>query len=215
MDSAKMQSEGAAMTTATITLIGGPTVLIEIEGFRFLTDPTFDDPGDYRLPHVTLRKIAKPVLAANQIGPIDAVLLSHDQHSDNLDNAGRAFLANAGQVFTTQAGAGELGGNAQGLAPWGAAAISKENAGTLEITATPARHGPIGIEPLSGDVIGFVVSSKTTAFRPIYITGDTVWFDGVADVQRRFEPGLVLLFAGAAVSVPSWLPCADVADRVA
>ena len=29
----------------TATLIGGPTVLIEIGGFRVLTDPTFDPPG--------------------------------------------------------------------------------------------------------------------------------------------------------------------------
>ena len=34
--------------------------------------------------------------------------------------------------------------------------------------------------------------------RPIYITGDTVWYDGVADVARRYHAGLVLLFAGAA-----------------
>ena len=62
------------------------------------------------------------------------------------------------------------------------------------MTATPARHGPAGMESLSGDVIGFVVTSRSNAFRPIYVTGDTVWFEGVAEVQRR----LVLLFAGAA-----------------
>jgi hypothetical protein len=39
----------------TITLIGGPTALIEIDGFRLLTDPTFDAPGVYQLPHVMLR----------------------------------------------------------------------------------------------------------------------------------------------------------------
>jgi len=31
--------------TLSITLIGGPTALIEIDGFRLLTDPTFDAPG--------------------------------------------------------------------------------------------------------------------------------------------------------------------------
>jgi L-ascorbate metabolism protein UlaG (beta-lactamase superfamily) len=30
------------------------------------------------------------------------------------------------------------------------------------------------------------------------VTGDTVWFDGVADVLRRFTPDLIVLFAGAA-----------------
>jgi len=30
-----------------LTLIGGPTVLIELDGLRMLTDPTFDPPGHY------------------------------------------------------------------------------------------------------------------------------------------------------------------------
>ena len=42
------------MTTATITLIGGPTALVELDGFRLLTDPTFDGPGEYDLSYVTL-----------------------------------------------------------------------------------------------------------------------------------------------------------------
>ena len=106
------------MTSITITLIGGPTALIEAGGFRFLTDPTFDPPGDYAMPRVTLRKTAGPVLCADAVGPIDAVLLSHDQHADNLDHAGQAFLPQAGRVLTTVAGAERLGGNAEGLAPW-------------------------------------------------------------------------------------------------
>ena len=78
--------------TLTITLIGGPTALIEIDGFRLLTDPTFDGPGDYQLPHVKLEKLIGPAMSARDVGPIDAVLLSHDQHSDNLDHSGRALL---------------------------------------------------------------------------------------------------------------------------
>ena len=62
----------------------------------------------------------------------------------------------------------------------------------------PARHGPAGIEPLSGDVIGFVVTSSNRDSRPVYISGDTTWFDGVAEVARHFKCGVVLPFAGAA-----------------
>jgi L-ascorbate metabolism protein UlaG (beta-lactamase superfamily) len=186
------------MTIATVTLIGGPTALIELDGFRLLTDPTFDNPGEYKLPHVTLKKTAKPALLAGEIGKVDAVLLSHDQHSDNLDISGRAFLSKAGRVFTTIEGAGRLAGNAEGLAPWETRELISADGASLQITAAPARHGPAGIEPLSGDVIGFVLTSQKHAFKPVYITGDTVWFEGVAEVQRRFQPGLVLLFAGAA-----------------
>ena len=66
------------------------------------------------------------------------------------------------------------------------------------MVATPARHGPAGIEPLAGDVIGFVVASSRPGSRPIYISGDTVWYDGVAEVAKRFNAGVVLPFAGAA-----------------
>ena len=74
--------------------------------------------------------------------------------------------------------------------------MTRPDVTALTITATAARHGPAGIEPIAGDVVGFVLSSAWT--RPIYVTGDTVWYEGVADVARRFHAGLVLLFAGAA-----------------
>jgi L-ascorbate metabolism protein UlaG (beta-lactamase superfamily) len=46
--------------TLSITLIGGPTALIEIDGFRLLTDPTFDAPGAHQLPRVKLEKLSSP-----------------------------------------------------------------------------------------------------------------------------------------------------------
>jgi L-ascorbate metabolism protein UlaG (beta-lactamase superfamily) len=184
------------MSTLRMTLIGGPTALIEIDGFRLLTDPTFDAPGAYQLPHVKLEKLTGPALGADTIGNVDAVLLSHDQHSDNLDHSGRDFLSKAKRVLTTEAGAKRLGGHAEGFAPWATTELMGTDGRSLTITATPARHGPAGIEPWSGDVIGFVVTSKNS--RPIYISGDTVWFDGVAEVARRFKAGVVLPFAGAA-----------------
>jgi L-ascorbate metabolism protein UlaG (beta-lactamase superfamily) len=186
------------MSAPKITLIGGPTALIEVDGFRLLTDPTFDAPGPHPLPHVTLTKTSGPALAADAIGPIDAVLLSHDQHSDNLDTSGRAFLGRAPRVLTTIAGAKRLGGNSEGLLPWSETKLTRPGGGTLRITATPARHGPAGIEPFAGDVIGFVIATQDAAMRPIYVTGDTVWYDGIAEVARRFPAGTVLLFAGAA-----------------
>ncbi|SHN71862.1 MBL fold metallo-hydrolase [Bradyrhizobium erythrophlei] len=183
------------MSSLTLTLIGGPTALIEIDGFRLLTDPTFDLPGIYQLSQVKLEKLSGPALAADAIGEVDAVLLSHDQHSDNLDESGKRFLSRVKRVLTTEVGAKRLGGHVEGLAPWASTELSK-NGRSLTITATPARHGPHGIEPLAGDVIGFVVAPKNG--RPIYISGDTVWYDGVAEVARRFKAGVVMPFAGAA-----------------
>jgi L-ascorbate metabolism protein UlaG (beta-lactamase superfamily) len=186
------------MSSLRITLIGGPTALIEIDGFRLLTDPTFDAPGDYHLPHVKLEKLVGPALSADAIGEVDAVLLSHDQHSDNLDHSGKDFLAKAARVLTTEAGAKRLGSHAEGLAPWATTELTGKDGRSLTVTATPARHGPAGIEPLSGDVIGFALTANDGRRRPVYISGDTVYYDGVAEVARRFPAGVVLPFAGAA-----------------
>jgi L-ascorbate metabolism protein UlaG (beta-lactamase superfamily) len=178
------------MSAPVITLIGGPTALIEASGFRLLTDPTFDAPGEYKLPHITLKKVAGPARTTAELGQVDAVLLSHDQHADNFDRSGKAYAMAAPHLFTTLAGAQRLGAPAEGLAPWQTTKISKQDGSTLRITATPARHGPAGIEPLSGDVIGFVVSFSDGT-PPLYLTGDTVWYDGVAEVARRFHPSVV------------------------
>jgi L-ascorbate metabolism protein UlaG (beta-lactamase superfamily) len=178
-----------------LTLVGGPTLLVEVEGFRLLTDPTFDPPGVYP-GTVTLEKRTGPALPLEAIGPVDAVLLSHDQHADNLDRAGRAFVAGAKQVLTTPEGARRLG-RGQGLGPWEQALLGGAGGRSLVVTATPARHGPVGIEPIAGPVTGFVVSTPDHRDL-VYLTGDTVWYQGTAEVARRFRPALVVLFTGRA-----------------
>ena len=122
----------------TLTLIGGPTLLIELMAFRLLTDPTFDPPGLYQ-GGVVLEKTAGPALGPDAVGDVDAVLLSHDQHFDNLDRAGRAFLHRARATFTTKAGAGRLGGNSKGLAPFETARL--EAAGAAGLMILPRRRG--------------------------------------------------------------------------
>ncbi len=75
--------------TLRITHIGGPTTLIEVAGRRILTDPTFDAPGRrYAFGWGTSsRKLVGPALAPEAIGAVDAVLLTHEHHYDNLDVA--------------------------------------------------------------------------------------------------------------------------------
>ena len=181
----------------TLTLIGGPTILIEFAGFRLLTDPTFDAPGRYQRAVVTQEKTTGPALSPEAIGAIDAVLLSHDQHIDNLDRSGREFLPRAGRVFTTPIGAERLGQAVQGLAPWDSATLDATDGRSLHVTATPARHGPPGIEAAMGEVAGFVLGLEAPG-DAIYVTGDTVWYEGVGEVAKRFRPRLVVLSAGAA-----------------
>jgi L-ascorbate metabolism protein UlaG (beta-lactamase superfamily) len=182
---------------ATLTYIGGPTALIEMAGMRLLTDPTFDPAGtDYPAARYTLRKTASPALAQDALGRIDVVLLSHDHHADNLDGAGRALLDRVPHVLTTRAGAQRLGGRVRGLDPWETITVMTPGYGRLHVTATPARHGPADGD--RGPVIGFLLTTDDPAQRAIYVSGDTVWYDGVAEVAHRHACALALLFGGAA-----------------
>ena len=54
-----------------------------------------------------------------------------------------------------------------------------------------------GSKPIAGDVTGFVLGISEPG-DAVYITGDTVWYEGVAEVARQFRPRLVILFAGSA-----------------
>jgi L-ascorbate metabolism protein UlaG (beta-lactamase superfamily) len=114
-------------TPLTVTYSGGPTILLEFGDVRLLTDPTFDPAGEaYPTPVSTLHKTADPALDPAALGRIDAVLLSHDHHVDNLDRSGRAFLSRAGMVLTTPAGADRLGG----ACAWAGAMAERRSDGT-------------------------------------------------------------------------------------
>jgi L-ascorbate metabolism protein UlaG (beta-lactamase superfamily) len=184
-----------AVAQLRITYIGGPTALLEYAGLRFLTDPTLDPAGaDYPTPAYTLHKTQAPALAPEQLDKIDAVLLSHDHHFDNLDHAGRAALSTARVVFTTRDGAERLGGNAEGLLAWDKRVFAAPDGRTVELTATPARHGPAGGD--RGPVVGFVLTALGAPV--VYVSGDTVWYEGVVEIGQRFSVEVAVLNAGAA-----------------
>ncbi|MBN1530517.1 MAG: MBL fold metallo-hydrolase [Thermoleophilaceae bacterium] len=186
------------MSGVRITHVGGPTVLIEAAGWRLLTDPTFDAPGRrYAFGWGTSsRKLAGPAVSAADLDPIDAVLLSHDHHDDNLDEAGRAVLPSAGVVVTTAAGAGRLGGETRGLEPWGTTRLEAPGRTPIEVTATPCRHGPPLSRPIVGDVIGFALAWEGQRHGAVWVSGDTVLYDGVREVADRLAVDVALIHMG-------------------
>ncbi len=186
------------MTEVRLTHIGGPTVLLEILGWRLLTDPTFDPPGRrYRFGWGTgSTKLVGPAIPTEEVGPLDAILLSHDQHGDNLDQAGRVLLDEANAVVTTERGAKRLGGKADGLDAWETTSLEAPGRPRIEITATPCRHGPPLSRPLAGPVVGFALRVEGDGEPMIWISGDTVLYSGVRQVAERLDVDLVLLHLG-------------------
>ncbi len=180
------------------THVGGPTAIVEIAGLRFLTDPVFDPPGEhYSFGWGTgSKKLAGPAIAANDVGEIDAVLLSHDQHADNLDPTGRLLLPKAKQTVTTQVGARRLGENAVGLFPWQSIVVRSAEGLEITVTAVPARHGPPLSGGIVGKVIGFVLEWEGQRNGALYFSGDTVRYAGTEEIGRRFDVGTAVLHLG-------------------
>ncbi len=186
------------MNGVTLTHIGGPTALIEIAGWRLLTDPTFDPPGGhYKFGWGTASdKLAGPSVSPDEIGRVDAVLLSHDHHDDNLDELGRELLDRAETVITTASGASRLGRDARGLSAWDQTTLSAPGKSTITVTATPCRHGPPLSRPIVGDVVGFALAWDEQADGVLWISGDTVLYPGVLEVADRLEVDTAILHLG-------------------
>jgi len=189
-------SIGSVRHDFAVGVVGGPTAVIDYAGMRIVTDPTFDPPGDYG----AYRKLAGPAVTVDELGPVDAVLLSHDDHADNLDVSGRRFAASVPVLLTGPQGARRLGGNAHGIAPFETFSFA-EHGSPLVVHAVPAQHGPSdGPRDDNGDinaeVIGFMLRAPG---RPtVYVSGDNASIGPVAQIADVFGAvDVAVLHAGA------------------
>lgn len=164
---------GGAQPQLAIQLVGGPTAILEYGGLRWLTDPTLSPPGEYG----GLTKLTGPALDISEQDGIDVVLVSHHQHTDNLDPGGRAFLPSAKRVLSTTKAAEDLGGNVVGMEPWSELELETPRGGTVKVTAVHAQHGPDGSDEIQGPVLGFVLSAAGAD--RVYVSGDNASRDVV------------------------------------
>ena len=181
-----------------LTHVGGPTLLAESHDWSVLSDPTFDPPGRrYSFGWgAGSTKTVGPAVPADRLPPLDVVLVTHDQHGDNLDTVGRSLLPGAGTVVTTQVAARRLGlPNVRGLAPWESTTVSAPGRPDLTITATPCRHGPPLSKPIVGDVVGFALQWAGDD-AALWFTGDTVMYDGLREAASRLSVDVVVLHLG-------------------
>lgn len=194
------QEDGAG----TVRYIGTATVLIRYQGLTILTDPNFLPRGER--VHLGYGATAERLTApAEQLGALpapDLVILSH-LHEDHFDRLVQQALRHDVPIVTTAEAAERLGqlGFTQryGLAPWDSLTVRK-GAARVRITAMPAKHGPRGVAvllpPVIGTMLDFEESAAGAAYR-IYISGDTLLFDDIAQIGQRFpDIDLALLHLG-------------------
>mgnify|MGYP003576787994 CR=1 FL=1 len=183
----------------SITHIDTACILLEINGFRILTDPTLDRAGNFYHHGYggVSKKTDNPALSMDDLKDIDLILLSHHQHKDNLDIAGTKFAQQFEHIISTKA-ARQLLPQAIGLDDWEYVDVKTDKVTNLKITATPAQHHPSWIPQfISGKVIGFVIEFAEQDKGVIYISGDTVYFKGIAEVARRYNIDMAIFHLGS------------------
>jgi L-ascorbate metabolism protein UlaG (beta-lactamase superfamily) len=184
----------------TVQLLRNATILASIDGVTFLVDPLFAAQG--ALPTVTDNPgLPDSLTTANQdrnpLVPLpeldrshDAVVVTH-RHGDHWDPAAREALDVDVPLFCQ---------------PEDAAAFREEGFTDVRpiedeasfegvtLNRTPGRHGHGELAEMMGPVSGFVFEGDET----LYVAGDTIWYDPVAETLDRFEPDLVVLNGGEA-----------------
>ncbi|KAF4227990.1 hypothetical protein CNMCM6457_007049 [Aspergillus fumigatiaffinis] len=190
----------------TVTHITTATAILNIDGINFLTDPFFgsiegteyDTTPAWEKLDIKAYGFDSPALQLHDLPPIDAVLLSHEDHLDNLDPEGRKLL-DGRRVFTTMDGASNLRPRpgVVGLRPW--QTVTATIGGKLfRITGTPCKHFP------GGEVTGFILETDSFGVdatgkpNAIYFSGDTVYIDELREIGNKWHITAALLNLGNA-----------------
>lgn len=188
----------------TITHIDTACILLEINGYKILTDPTLDNkdglfPQFVSSPLAFSKKYIDPALSIDEIGMVDLVLLSHDHHSDNLDKNGKKFIKTVPIVLSTKDAVRRLKNeNTIGLENWEEYKINDARVKGLKITAIPAQHTNIKrLDRVMGNVLGFTIEWDGQENGCIYISGDTVLFEGVYQLAKKKKVDIAILHLGA------------------
>jgi L-ascorbate metabolism protein UlaG (beta-lactamase superfamily) len=177
-------------TAYSLFFIGNATMLVRYAGFTILTDPTFV----HRHEKVSLgygmstTRLTDPALDIADLPPVDLVLLSH-LHGDHFDQVAQRDLDRSLPVVTTPQARDqllELGfSQAVGIRTWESATVAKGGR-RLRITACPGRHGPGVTDLVLPDVMGSVLEAEDGPAPRVYISGDTLVYEDLAEIPRRY-----------------------------
>ena len=174
-----------------VTLVRSATVILELAGKRLLLDPMLDDAGARPPIENTENQVRNPTAplpmrAEDVVRGIDAVLVTH-RHRDHFDTRAEELLPRAVPLFCQPEDEDAL--RALGLH---ALSVTEElDWDGLHIPRTPASHGTGRIAELLAPVSGFVLDD-------LYLAGDTVWYEGVAETIDRHRPRVAVVNAGGA-----------------
>ena len=167
--------------------IGHSTLLVQMEGKFWLTDPVFSErvsPVQWAGP----KRFHPAPISIPELPEIEGVIISHD-HYDHLDHTSVLALNKKTNHFLVPLGIGDR------LRSWGIdpAKITEfdwwenKQIGNVEIIATPAQHFS-GRGLLDGDQTlwaSWVIRSENHS---VYFSGDTGYFPGFKEIGEKYGP---------------------------
>ncbi|MFE0811181.1 MBL fold metallo-hydrolase [Streptomyces sp. NPDC058794] len=178
-----------------IHFVGNATVLLRYRELSLLTDPNFLHRGERAHLGYGLvsRRLTEPALDPGQLPELDAVVLSH-LHGDHWDRRARRSLPRSLPIVTTPHASRRLQGvhgfhRAVGLRTWQEETVRRADA-RVRITSLPGRHAghPVLrrlLPPVMGSLLEFGPATGPPRHR-LYVSGDTLLFDGLDEIARRF-----------------------------
>ncbi|MFE9899326.1 MBL fold metallo-hydrolase [Streptomyces achromogenes] len=188
-------TDGFTGDALDLRFIGNATVLLRYGPVTLLTDPNFLHQGEYAYLGYGLlsRRLTEPALAPEDLPRVDGIVLSH-LHGDHWDRRARRSLDRTIPVLSTPHAARRLRvlhgfRRTAGLRTW--QALTLERGGVrATVTALPGRHAghPVLrglLPPVMGSMIEFGAAGGPVRLR-LYVSGDTLLYDGLAEIGRRF-----------------------------
>ena len=190
--------------SGSVMFVGTATVIIRFAGFTILTDPNFLHAGDHvHLGYgLTSERLTEPALDIAELPPVDFCVLSH-YHGDHFDQVVEEKLRKDLPIVTTPHAVENISekGFTAGIAldTWESTEFSNDQA-RVRITSMPGKHGPPIVNMALPDVMGSMLDFDDAEGRRLmrmYITGDTLIFDEINEIPKRY-PGvdLALLHLG-------------------
>ncbi len=180
-----------------ITWMGHSSILIEIDGKRFLTDPVWGPRASF-VSWAGPKRFFNPPIALHNLPSIDAIIISHD-HYDHLDKPSIQILASSSIPFICPLGVGKV------LQKMGIPShritelnwMDEHQLGDIKITATPSRHfSGRGILNRNETLwASFVIKGPK---HNIFYGADSGWHPVFEEIGNKFGPfDLTMLEIGA------------------